>query len=183
MRLASLLKQRLSLNTVVRVGLGIVIVIACALSASEILPLGFLQALEQQAYDARLRFFMPRTVDPRIVIVDIDEKSLIAEGHWPWGRDKLALMVRQLFDRYHVRVMGFDIAFPERDTSSGIDTLDRLAQGPLKDDAEFKSSLERLEEAHRHDIAHREHAHEDETDAGGHADDGVEGQPFLEQRR
>ena len=30
------------------------------------------------------------TKDPRIVIVDIDEKSLNAEGRWPWSRDILA---------------------------------------------------------------------------------------------
>jgi len=143
MRLASLLKQRLSLNTVIRVGLGIAIVLACVLSEGEIAPLRWLQALELQAYDARLKLFMPRTVDPRIVILDIDEKSLIAEGHWPWRRDKLALMLKQLFDRYRVRVVGFDIAFPEPDTSSGIETLDKLAKNELKDDPEFKSVLER----------------------------------------
>jgi adenylate cyclase len=141
MRLASLLQQRLSLNTVLRVAAGLVIVILAALSAAEIFPLRPLQALELQSYDARLRFFMPKTVDPRIVILDIDEKSLAAEGHWPWGRDKLALMLRQLFDRYHVRVVGFDIAFPERDTSSGIDTLDALSKGALKGDAEFTTVL------------------------------------------
>ncbi len=143
MRLASLLKQRLSLNTVVRVGLGVVIVLVFLLHEGDIFPMRYLQFLEQQAYDMRLRFFMPRTVDPRIVILDIDEKSLIAEGHWPWGRDKLALMVRQLFDRYHASVMGFDIIFAERDTSSGIETLDNLAKSDLKDDAEFKGFLER----------------------------------------
>ncbi|HXZ49197.1 MAG TPA: adenylate/guanylate cyclase domain-containing protein [Usitatibacter sp.] len=146
MRIASLLKQRLSVNTLVRVGLGIALVLLFILHEGDVLPLRALQFLEQQAYDVRLRFFMPRTVDPRIVILDIDEKSLIAEGRWPWGRDKLALMVRQLFDRYHASVMGFDIAFPEPDRSSGIDTLDRLATGDLKDDAEFKSFLQRSRE-------------------------------------
>jgi adenylate cyclase len=143
MRLASLLKQRLSLNTVIRVGLGIAIVIVAVLSEGEIVPIRFLQMLEMQAYDARLRLAMPRTVDSRIVILDIDEKSLIAEGHWPWSRDKLAVLVRQLFDRYHVRVAGFDVAFAERDTSSGIEVLDRLAQTELKDDTQFKAALDR----------------------------------------
>lgn len=32
--------------------------------------------------DARLRVTMPRTVDERIVIVDIDEKSLAEVGRW-----------------------------------------------------------------------------------------------------
>ncbi|HEX3099106.1 MAG TPA: CHASE2 domain-containing protein, partial [Usitatibacter sp.] len=133
----------MSLNTVIRVGLGIAIVLACFLSEAEIFPMGLLQRLEMQAYDARLRLSMPRTVDPRIVILDIDEKSLIKEGHWPWPRDKLALMLQQLFDRYKARVVGFDVAFAERDTSSGIETLDRLAKTDLKDDAEFKAVLDR----------------------------------------
>ena len=63
---------------------------------------------------------MPNTLDPRIVILDIDEKSLNAEGHWPWSRNKLAVMVKQLFDKYQVRSSGFDIAFPETDPSSGL---------------------------------------------------------------
>ena len=40
---------------------------------------------------------MPRTMDPRVVILDIDEKSLLGqekggEGRWPWPRDRLALL-------------------------------------------------------------------------------------------
>ena len=143
MRLPSLLRQRLSLNTVARVGLGLLFVFAFLLSEGEILQLRFLQQLELQAYDARLRLFMPDTVDPRIVILDIDEKSLIAEGRWPWSRDKLALMVKQLFDRYKIRVLGFDVAFPEPDTSSGLGTLEHLATNELRDNAEFKDFLER----------------------------------------
>ena len=78
-----------------------------------------LTQLERWAYDERVRLFLPGTRDPRIVIVDIDERSLSAEGHWPWGRDKLALMLHQLFARYRVRVVGFDVAFSETDANSG----------------------------------------------------------------
>ena len=42
------------------------------------------------------------------------------KGRWPWSRNKIAAMVRQLFERYKVRVVGFDVAFPEPDTSSGL---------------------------------------------------------------
>src|SRR5688572_20617383 len=101
----------------------------------------FVQQLELLAYDARLRFFMPKTLDPRIVIVDIDEKSLISEGRWPWSRDKLALLVRQLFTHYNVKVLGFDVAFPEPDPSSGLPRLEALAREELKDNAAFRSFL------------------------------------------
>ena len=58
-----------------------------------------LQRLNDILYDARLRATMPRTLDKRIVIVDIDEKSLAEVGRWPWGRDKLAVLVHELLDR------------------------------------------------------------------------------------
>ena len=44
-----------------------------------------LDRLDQIIYDIRLRATMPRTLDERVVIVDIDERSLEEVGHWPWG--------------------------------------------------------------------------------------------------
>jgi adenylate cyclase len=143
MRLASLLRQKVSLNTVARVGLGLLLVFAFLFSNDEFFQAGFLQRLELQAYDARVRMFMPGTVDPRIVILDIDEKTLINEGRWPLSRDKFATMVRQLFERYRIRVVGFDVAFPEPDTSSGLPTLERIASTDLKDNAEYRAFLDR----------------------------------------
>ncbi|MGZ4867934.1 MAG: CHASE2 domain-containing protein, partial [Candidatus Angelobacter sp.] len=102
-----------------------------------------LTQLERWAYDARVRLFLPGTRDPRVVIVDIDERSLNAEGHWPWGRHKLALMLHQLFARYQVRVVGFDVAFPEADSSSGLSVLEAVAGSELRDDASFRAFLQR----------------------------------------
>ncbi len=72
------------------------------------------QRLEWMAYDLRLNATLPENsgVDPRIVIVDIDDKSLQAEGRWPWSRAKLAALVEQLFSN-QVAVVGFDILFAE----------------------------------------------------------------------
>src|SRR3954470_6568297 len=142
-RLASLLQQKVSLNTVARVGLGILLVFGFLLTEGEIYQFDIIQRLEAQAYDGRGKLFMPRTIDPRIVIVDIDEKTLANEGRWPISRDKWATLVRQLFERYRIRVMGFDVAFPERDTSSGLPILEKLAQCELRDDASYRSFLDR----------------------------------------
>ena len=142
MRLASLLRRKVSLNTVARVGLGVLVVLAF-LFEGELYESGFVQRLELQAYDTRVRLFMPGTVDPRIVILDIDEKTLINEGRWPLSRDKYAAMVTQLFERYKIRVLGFDVAFPEPDTSSGLPTLERIAATELKDNAEYLAFLDR----------------------------------------
>lgn len=67
-----------------------------------------LQRIENYLYDVRVEFMMPRVVDPRVVIVDIDEASLDAEGQWPWPRDKVAALVDALFDDYGIRTLGFD---------------------------------------------------------------------------
>jgi adenylate cyclase len=108
-----------------------------------------LDNLESIVYDTRLRLTMPGTLDPRIVILDIDEKSLAereqgGEGRWPWPRDRLALLVDKLFDRYEVAVVGFDVVFAERDESSGIRVLERLAERELREDARFQSALRQL---------------------------------------
>ena len=100
--------------------------------------------LEAIAYDARLALTQPRTPDPQAIIVDIDERSLKAEGRWPWPRDKLAALTRILFERYHVRAVGFDIVFPEADTSSGMPVLDALARGPLAGDRPYVAMLDSL---------------------------------------
>ena len=105
--------------------------------------LGFIQQLENYLYDARLNLSMPGTVDPTIVIVDIDEESLAEIGRWPWGRDKLAHLVTELFEYYQVSLIGFDIFFREEDNSSGYRILQQLGKQELADVPQY---LERLEE-------------------------------------
>ncbi|MEQ1438613.1 adenylate/guanylate cyclase domain-containing protein [Fontimonas sp. SYSU GA230001] len=78
------------------------------------LPWRLLDVIEDFTYDARVLLTLPGTGDPRVVIVDLDERSLAAEG-WPWPRTKFATLVDQLFDRYRIRTLGFDIVFAEPD--------------------------------------------------------------------
>ncbi len=104
----------------------------------------FITQLDNIIYDTRLRVTMPRGVDPRIVILDIDEKSLGEIGRWPWGRDLMADLVKKLFDEYGVRVLGFDVVWAERDTSSGIYTLDALAQKDLRQVAAFQDLYRKI---------------------------------------
>lgn len=134
----------------VRIGLGIALVAVFMLHAAKWFELPLIQRLEAVVYDTRLALTMPRTLDPRIVIVDIDEKSLAekekgGEGRWPWPRDRLALMLDKLFDHYHVAIVGFDVVFAERDESSGLRVLQQLAQKELRDVPGFQSTLQRLE--------------------------------------
>lgn len=90
---------------------------------------------------------MPRGVDERIVILDIDEKSLGELGRWPWGRDLMARTLDELFTRYGVELVAFDVVWSEADTSSGLQVLDTLARNELADDAEFRAAYARLRPA------------------------------------
>ena len=107
-------------------------------------PLTLVNRLDDQIYDVRLRLTMPATLDERVVIVDIDEKSLAQLGHWPWGRDQLALLADRLFQHYGIAALGFDVLFSESDTSSGLASLQALASGPLQDNQGFRQQLDHL---------------------------------------
>jgi adenylate cyclase len=120
------------------------IMVLMLLHASQVLPLSFIHQLENYSYDLRLNLLMPRTLDSRIVIVDIDEKSLIEQGRWPWGRNKLALMIDTLFDTYQINTLGFDVVFAEKDESSGLRNLQWMQQQYLKDNIDFADALNRI---------------------------------------
>jgi adenylate cyclase len=93
-------------------------------------PIEFLTRVEHYLYDLRVRLTPVGGVDPRVVIVDIDEVSLAAEGHWPWPRDKLAALTDRLFDDYGIQVLGFDTWFPEADEASAVKLIEELAADP-----------------------------------------------------
>jgi adenylate cyclase len=103
-----------------------------------------LPRLEGFAYDMRLKATLPNSTDPQVVVIDIDEASLQRLGRWPWSRDKIAKLTQELFGRYGVRAVGFDILFAERDLSSGIAVLDGLRERELRSDAAFGTALARL---------------------------------------
>lgn len=106
--------------------------------------LSALDRLDHLIYDVRLRATMPGTLDPRIVIVDVDDASLARQGQWPWARDKLARLTRELMGRQQVAVLGFDVMFVEPDRSSGLDKLRQIARGPLRDMPGLAGEIERL---------------------------------------
>jgi adenylate cyclase len=62
-----------------------------------------------------------KTAEHKIVILDIDEKSLAREGRWPWSRHKLADLVTILTE-YGAVVVAFDVVFsePERNPVSEV---------------------------------------------------------------
>lgn len=146
MRLGPALKKH-----AIPIAMGVAMLLVFLLHAAKVVSIPLIQHIEAISYDARLQLTMPKTLDRRIVIVDIDEKSLAEEGRWPWGRDKLAALLDRLFDQYHVAVVGFDVVFAEKDESSGLKVLEQLSQKELKNLPQFQASLEQLRPQLDHD--------------------------------
>ena len=76
------------------------------------LQLGAIEAMDRLMLDTRAKWRMPVAED-RIVIVDIDEKSLAEQGRWTWPRTTLAELTKRLTDDGGARVVGFDVLFAE----------------------------------------------------------------------
>ncbi len=127
-----------------RIALGLVVVLIFVGHAARYYQILLVNRFENIVYDARLRLTAPNSLDPRLVIVDIDEKSLAAEGRWPWRRDRLALMLDQLFDHYKVGIVGFDVVFAERDESSGLRVLRQLGENQLRGNAQYQAALKEI---------------------------------------
>ena len=75
-------------------------------------------SLEYSVYDALVRATPTRQPSGRVVIVDVDEKSLSAIGQWPWRRDVISQLIASLRDRGAATV-ALDIMFPEADRFDG----------------------------------------------------------------
>ena len=109
---------------------------ACAIGVALVLQacgawnLPWVQQLESTLYDLRVRTTLKTGVDPRIVILDIDEKSLAHPrlGRWPWGRDQLAALMDIVFTDYHMAAVGFDVVHAEADRSDGLQALKAFAK-------------------------------------------------------
>ena len=129
---------------ILRHAVGLLLLLCMAAHATGWLQFQFVDSLDRLIYDARLRLTMPNSVDTRIAIVDIDEKSLLEIGRWPWGRDRMASLIDSLFEHYQIRLLGLDLVMPEPDDSSGLRRLDRLAKGELQGNAGYQIALARL---------------------------------------
>lgn len=69
--------------------------------------------LESTTYDREVKkYHKPLGKHPTITIVDIDDKSIVAEGKWPWNRSKMAALALQLKE-LGALVIAFDMFFPE----------------------------------------------------------------------
>jgi adenylate cyclase len=79
----------------------------------------FVQRLELATLDTRFRYRPQRYShpDPRIVVIDIDQRAQEVLGRWPFSRTNFAQMLDVLHDS-GAKVIGFDITFSKPDQSA-----------------------------------------------------------------
>jgi adenylate cyclase len=79
----------------------------------------FVQRLELATLDTRFRYRPQRFShpDPRIVIIDIDQRAQETLGRWPFSRTNLAKTLDVLHDE-GAKVVGFDVTFSKPDQSA-----------------------------------------------------------------
>jgi adenylate cyclase len=112
--------------------------------------LGAFTRLEYMLYDWRFqlsdKYKQDINPDQPIVIIDIDEKSLEAQGRWPWDRSRVAELVDGLFEAGAI-VVGFDVLFSEAQRNP-VDTIMAELKSPSVDNhllsllAEHKDTLD-----------------------------------------
>ena len=69
----------------------------------------------------------PHTENPKVVIIDIDERSVQTEGRWPWPRDKMADLLNKL-KQEGVVTIGMDIVMSEAEINYALGLKDKLQQ-------------------------------------------------------
>ncbi len=77
----------------------------------------FVSRLELSTLDTRFQLRGHTPIDPRIIIVDIDQRSQEVLGHWPFPRIYFAQMLDALRED-GARVAAFDITFSQPDQSN-----------------------------------------------------------------
>ena len=143
----SFLPSRVQLKkSVPRIALGLLLTLVFSAQLLGVFNLGLINRLDNIIYDNRLQATMPGGIDERIVILDVDEKSLANPelGRWPWSRDRMALIMDRLFNQYQIRLLGFDVIWAEPDKSSGFENVQNLVRRIAPNDASLNQAFKKI---------------------------------------
>ena len=96
-------------------------------SVLAVFPPVFLGRLDNATYDVLLRSAATRPLDGRVVIIDVDERSLTTIGQWPWRRDLIGELIDRLRDMGAATV-ALDMVFAEPDRYGDPASVDQDAE-------------------------------------------------------
>jgi eukaryotic-like serine/threonine-protein kinase len=95
-------------------------------------PGSWFEKLERSSYERMVRVLAPqKQADPRIVLIEIDERSIERMGSWPWPRSRLAEMI-DLLTESGAKVIGLNLPLFEKESTR---TLEEVKSFRAKVDA------------------------------------------------
>jgi adenylate cyclase len=111
----------------------------------------FLQNIELRSLDMRFQARGKRPVDPRIVIVGLDEKTLRKVGSFPITRNNYARLVDRL-SAGGASIIAFDADFPTAEENSAVVALKKLeAESGQQLSPEIMARILEIERSSNHD--------------------------------
>ena len=96
--------------------------------------------LDDSTYDLLLRSAQATPPAARVVIVDVDERSLTTVGQWPWRRDVVGRLISRLRDA-GAAVIALDVIFAESDRYEQDDKAARNAGSDMTPDGKLAATL------------------------------------------
>jgi len=81
--------------------------------------------IEWAAYDLGVQFSSTRPANQDVVVVAIDDASIQELGSWPWPRDMLAKVTRQI-SKARPNVIGFGLQLDARESTRGLQYIQKL---------------------------------------------------------
>lgn len=133
------LRDRLSMRTR-RLAIGLALVAVAVAGELGHLALPLVDTLDRYLYDTRLKL-QPARANGRVIIVDIDERSLKAQGRWPWSRQTIARLVDTVARDGGARAMAFDMVFAEPQAEQDPTLMKALTGVPVVLGYYFSSEL------------------------------------------
>ena len=103
-----------------------------------------LRQIDRLIYDTQLGLLAPHQADARIVVVDIDERSLAAHGRWPWDRALLAQLLELTAGREGARLIGLDLVLAEPERRSARPAATAAVPTPASAQADLSDGDNRL---------------------------------------
>lgn len=125
---------------VTRLLLGLGLVALAVASELDHLSLPLVETLDRYLYDTRMRLQPPKP-NSRVLIVDIDERSLKEQGRWPWSRQTLAKLTDTIARDGGARALAFDIVFAEPQAQQDPALMKALTGVPVALGYYFSSEL------------------------------------------
>jgi adenylate cyclase len=110
-----------------------------------LLRLPVTEFIELKLYDLKFLYRGSRPPAPEIALVAVDDDSVKKVGRWPWSREVIAQLIRQIKEA-DARILGLDIVFAEHQETAAMMCLQNLRRSLVQERAATPRVLALMEQ-------------------------------------